>query len=238
MNQEKIGNFIKELRLKNNLSQQKFAEKLNVTSQAVSKWENGKNIPDLAIMLEISKLFNVETDEIVKGEFKKSVKLPNMNKKKNIIIIIILVVIIIILLSLLIIISFKKNDSYNFDVLSTSCKNFNISGTVSYNTKKSSIYISNIEYCGKKEETKYQKIKCFLYEEHDNVKKTIGSVSSEEETTLDEFLKTVEFSIENYEHVCNNDENNDLYLEINAMTENEKNIMYKIPLSLSSTCKK
>lgn len=156
MNQEKIGNFIKELRLKNNLSQQKFAEKLNVTSQAVSKWENGKNIPDLAIMLEISKLFNVEIDEIVKGEFKKSVKLPNMNKKKNIIIII-LVVIIIILFSLLIIISFKKNDSYNFDVLSTSCKNFNISGTVSYNTKKSSIYISNIEYCGNKDEQNIKK---------------------------------------------------------------------------------
>ena len=233
----KFNENLKYLRKEANLTQEQFAEKLNVTSQAVSKWENGKNIPDLAIMLEISKLFNVEIDEIVKGEFKKSVKLPNMNKKKNIIIII-LVVIIIILFSLLIIISFKKNDSYNFDVLSTSCKNFNISGTVSYNTKKSSIYISNIEYCGKKEETKYQKIKCFLYEEHDNVKKTIGSVSSEEETTLDEFLKTVEFSIENYEHVCNNDENNDLYLEINAMTENEKNIMYKIPLSLSSTCKK
>lgn len=237
MNQEKVGAFIKKLRLKNNLSQQKFAEKLGVTSQAVSKWENGKNIPDLAIMLEISKLFNVEIDEIIKGEFNNSLRAIKKDKKKNIIIII-LIIIIIILLSLLIILSFKKSDNYNFDTLSTNCKNFNLSGTISYNTKKSSIYISNIEYCGKKDETKYKKIKCFLYEEDDTVKTTIGSVNSLENITLDEFLQNVEFSIENYSHVCKDYKKNDLYLEINAMTENEKNIMYKIPLTLSENCKK
>ena len=129
MNQEKVGAFIKKLRLKNNLSQQKFAEKLGVTSQAVSKWENGKNIPDLAIMLEISKLFNVEIDEIIKGEFNNSLRAIKKDKKKNIIIII-LSIIIIILLSLLIILSFKKSDNYNFDTLSTNCKNFNLSGTI------------------------------------------------------------------------------------------------------------
>lgn len=237
MNQEKVGAFIKKLRLKNNLSQQKFAEKLGVTSQAVSKWENGKNIPDLAIMLEISKLFNVEIDEIIKGEFNNSLRAIKKDKKKNIIIII-LIIIIIILLSLLIILSFKKSDNYNFDTLSTNCKNFNLSGTISYNTKKSSIYISNIEYCGKKDETKYKKIKCFLYEENDTVKTTIGTVNSLENITLDEFLQNVEFSIENYSHVCKDYKKNDLYLEINAMTENEKNIMYKIPLTLSENCKK
>lgn len=41
MDQEKIGKFIKDIRLKENLSQQKFAQKYNVTYQAVSKWENG-----------------------------------------------------------------------------------------------------------------------------------------------------------------------------------------------------
>ena len=138
----------------------------------------------------------------------------------------------------MIILSFKKSDNYNFDTLSTNCKNFNLSGTISYNTKKSSIYISNIEYCGKKDETKYKKIKCFLYEENDTVKTTIGSVNSLENITLDEFLQNVEFSIENYSHVCKDYKKNDLYLEINAMTENEKNIMYKIPLTLSENCKK
>lgn len=41
MNQELIGKTIKEIRKKENLSQQKFAEKYGVTYQAVSKWENG-----------------------------------------------------------------------------------------------------------------------------------------------------------------------------------------------------
>ena len=53
MDQEKIGKFIKEIRKKENLSQQKFAEKYGVTYQAVSKWENGKNIPDLSILKQM-----------------------------------------------------------------------------------------------------------------------------------------------------------------------------------------
>ena len=59
MDQEKIGNIIKELRKKNNLTQQNLADQLGVTYQAVSKWENGKNIPDIAILKEISKLYNI-----------------------------------------------------------------------------------------------------------------------------------------------------------------------------------
>ena len=53
MDQEKIGKFIKEIRTKEKLSQQKFALKYGVTYQAVSKWENGKNIPDISILKEM-----------------------------------------------------------------------------------------------------------------------------------------------------------------------------------------
>lgn len=45
MDQDRIGKFIKEIRKKENLSQQKFAEKYGVTYQAVSKWENGLSFP-------------------------------------------------------------------------------------------------------------------------------------------------------------------------------------------------
>lgn len=41
MNQEKIGKFILDLRKQNKMTQKEFADKLNVTAQAVSKWENG-----------------------------------------------------------------------------------------------------------------------------------------------------------------------------------------------------
>ena len=52
MDQEKIGNFIKEIRKKNNLTQKDLADKYNVTYQAVSKWENGKNMPDIWIYVK------------------------------------------------------------------------------------------------------------------------------------------------------------------------------------------
>ena len=76
MDQEKIGNFIKEIRTKNNLTQKQFADKYNVTYQAVSKWENGKNMPDVTLIKQISKDFNISLEEIYNGEL-------NINKKKN-----------------------------------------------------------------------------------------------------------------------------------------------------------
>ena len=44
MNTEKIASLIKTLRQKDNLTQNEFAKKYGVTYQAVSKWENGKNL--------------------------------------------------------------------------------------------------------------------------------------------------------------------------------------------------
>ena len=72
MDQEKIGKFIKDLRIKNNLTQKEFADKYNVTYQAVSKWENGKNMPDLSLLKDICKDFDVSLDDLINGE--KSVK--------------------------------------------------------------------------------------------------------------------------------------------------------------------
>lgn len=53
MDQIKIGKFIAECRKKNNLTQMQLAEKLNITDRAISKWENGKSMPDSSIMLDL-----------------------------------------------------------------------------------------------------------------------------------------------------------------------------------------
>ena len=74
MNQEKIGKFILSIRKSNHLSQSKFAEILGVTSQAVSKWENGRGIPDIEILKKISEEFHVEISEIINGERNNSKK--------------------------------------------------------------------------------------------------------------------------------------------------------------------
>ena len=94
MDQEKIGKFIKQIRQDNNLTQKDLADKLGVTYQAVSKWENGKNVPDIATLKEISKLFNTNIDEILDGE-KKTI---NNNLFKNNIYPLMLILILVILL--------------------------------------------------------------------------------------------------------------------------------------------
>ena len=56
---------IKELRIQNNLTQAELGEKLNVTSQAVSKWENNLSEPDLDSLKKMSEIFNVSIDELL-----------------------------------------------------------------------------------------------------------------------------------------------------------------------------
>ena len=67
MNLEKIGNFIKQLRIENKLTQQQLADKIPITREAVSKWERGKNKPDKYTLEILSKLFNVTTEELILG---------------------------------------------------------------------------------------------------------------------------------------------------------------------------
>lgn len=62
-----IGENIKLLRKKNNLSQKELGEMLNVSQQAVGKWETGKSEPDNSIIVKLAKIFNVQTDFILNG---------------------------------------------------------------------------------------------------------------------------------------------------------------------------
>ena len=55
------------LRKNNGLSQEELAEKLNVSRQAVSKWESGQSVPDVEKILALSKYFQVSTDFLLKG---------------------------------------------------------------------------------------------------------------------------------------------------------------------------
>ena len=60
-----FGEKIKDLRIKNNLTQQDFADKFFVTRQAVSRWEQGKSIPGIDVLELIAKEFNVSIDYLV-----------------------------------------------------------------------------------------------------------------------------------------------------------------------------
>ena len=68
MNQIKIGKFIAECRKNSNLTQMQLAEKLNITDRAISKWENGKAMPDSSIMLDLCKELKISVNELLSGE--------------------------------------------------------------------------------------------------------------------------------------------------------------------------
>lgn len=225
MNQEKIGQVIKEIRTKNNLSQQAFAEKFGVTYQAVSKWENGKNIPDIATIKEICKEYNLKLEDLLDAKIS--------SKQKNNLLKWFLLVIILLIIILIIVLIFKNND-FEFKTLSTSCNDFTVNGSIAYNDTKSSIYISHITYCGEVDSNKYKKIQCVLYESNDKIKTEIGRYNYEEESgiTLEEFLKEVNFNVE----TCKLYSEDSLHLEIDATTVEDEDIFHKVPLKLVDNC--
>ena len=68
MNQEKTGKFIAELRKENNMTQMELADKLKVTDRAISKWENGRGLPDVSLFEPLCKELNISINELLKGE--------------------------------------------------------------------------------------------------------------------------------------------------------------------------
>lgn len=68
IDREQIGIRIGVLRKKSGLSQQALAEKLGVSAQAVSKWESGKNLPDIDLFRELAWIFDMTIDSIVEGD--------------------------------------------------------------------------------------------------------------------------------------------------------------------------
>ena len=64
MDQVKIGKFIAEKRKEVNLTQMQLAEKLSVTDRAISKWENGKSLPDASIMEELCSILKITINEL------------------------------------------------------------------------------------------------------------------------------------------------------------------------------
>lgn len=70
---------IADLRKKNNYSQEDLAEKMHVSRQAVSKWESGQSIPDIEKIVDLSELFGVTTDYLLKNG-SPSFKLPDKDK--------------------------------------------------------------------------------------------------------------------------------------------------------------
>ena len=77
----KVGNFILSLRTEKGLSQTQLGMILGVTNKAVSKWENGDNQPEAAMLYTLASIFGVEVDELLNGERKKTVDKTEVEKE-------------------------------------------------------------------------------------------------------------------------------------------------------------
>ena len=65
-----VNTSIKDLRKKKNMTQDELADKLNVTRQAVSNWENGKTQPDIETLTQLAEVFDVSVERIIYGKEK------------------------------------------------------------------------------------------------------------------------------------------------------------------------
>ncbi|MCX4248223.1 MAG: helix-turn-helix transcriptional regulator [Bacilli bacterium] len=65
----KIGSFIMELRKKKNMTQKELADKLGITDRAISKWENGRGLPDHSLILDLANILGVSVNELLTGSY-------------------------------------------------------------------------------------------------------------------------------------------------------------------------
>jgi transcriptional regulator with XRE-family HTH domain len=236
MDQHSISKLILELRKKNNLTQEKFAQKIMVTPQAVSKWENGRGIPDIEILKKISQEFDIDINELITG--KK--KIGKTDKKK-------LIILAVALISLILIIFFivsYKND-YTFKTLTSENKEFSISGVAAYSNDKKSIYITNIQYKNDNgnSDSEYIAMECSLYETHNNTDTKLSQYGNIEKNydktySLADLLSKITLNVDNYTSSCKTIKNNELSLVIYVKDQKDKVYTYKIPLNLNDTCNK
>ena len=68
MNQTAIGSYIAKKRREKNLTQEQLAEKIGVSNKTISKWENGKCMPDYSIIEQLCKELSVTLSELMDGE--------------------------------------------------------------------------------------------------------------------------------------------------------------------------
>ncbi|KGF04300.1 helix-turn-helix domain-containing protein [Anaerococcus lactolyticus] len=97
----KIGDKLKNARLHKKLTQEEAAEKLFVSRQSISNWENNKTYPDIGNVIALSDLYQISLDELLKGSdnfmkhLEESTDIVKSNKKLIFIIVIALIAMII-----------------------------------------------------------------------------------------------------------------------------------------------
>lgn len=213
-------NVIKDIRVKNNLTQKELAKQLNVTSQAVSKWERGLNYPDIEIIKQISKKYNIDMNLLINGKSNKKIKY-----------------LLLLLIPVLFIVCLLFDNTYNFSELSSLNKDFKVDGVIAYSNKKTSINISKITYIGKDNE-EFILLDAILYEQNGDQIKKINNCSNNEcnLSNLNKSLEDISFNIKDFKRTCKTFTHNNIYIELIGKTKDKLNIKYTIPIEMKEEC--
>lgn len=81
MDNVKIGKLIYQLRKENHMTQLQLAEQMNISDKAVSKWERGLGCPELSLLPDLSRIFNVDLEKLLSGELNANEILGGNMKK-------------------------------------------------------------------------------------------------------------------------------------------------------------
>ena len=146
---QKIGNYIKELREKKNLSQKDLADKLQLDNKTVSKWERGTSAVDITYLVKLADVLSTTPEEILLGsnnpnDIKKSKLIEYVKKEKIRVFIIFIILLSVISLTSIITINKIKRDNQidYYDIHAQG--NFQIEGYIINNNKKSFLIINKI----------------------------------------------------------------------------------------------
>ena len=113
MDLDKIGKFIKYLRVKKGLSQEELASKINVTNKAISRWECGNGLPGTSLLEPLSKELDISISALLDGQCTNNVVEKSIIKSKKYLIF--LIILIILILILMMTIYYCYNNFYGFD---------------------------------------------------------------------------------------------------------------------------
>lgn len=154
----KVGNYLLSLRKERNLTQEELAERINVSSKTISKWEVGINIPDTVSLYKLSKEYNVPIQDILNGgevhdesenndSIKNGINFYNRLFKRKVMKIAVLIIIAVVsLFSILYTIS-NYDRVQVYDILSDDV-DFTVRGYLINSSKESIFMIDTIRYLG------------------------------------------------------------------------------------------
>lgn len=124
MNQQQIGKFILESRKKKNITQKELANKIGVTNKAISKWENGRGLPDYSLFQPLCEALDISVADLLNGKESNSstgiVDYLKYKEKQNVkkilfLIILIFLIILVAILSVYFVNSYKKINVYELN---------------------------------------------------------------------------------------------------------------------------